>query len=139
MSFGAYSHNGSGGAGVNESPYLNFNVDFDGTNTWQKRIAYVPSVNGSVAQDTWNNNDAIQGGAAKWVYSGATWPGTGISGTTARTWSDLLTSYPNIRTRTTDSWLGVRVGEPGPTGYIGNVDFFSVTIGGVTKTFDFGN
>ena len=44
-----------------------------------------------------------------------------------------------IETRSTDSWLGVRVGEPGPTGYIGNVDFFSVTIGGVTKTFDFGN
>jgi predicted ribosomally synthesized peptide with SipW-like signal peptide len=142
MSFGVYSHGGSGGASVNESPFLAFNVDFNGTDTWQKRLVYVPSANGAVSQDTWNNNDAIQGGNALWTWSGYVangnkWPDNNVN--EYRTWNDIKASFPGVRVRVTDSWLGVRVGEPGPTGYIGNVDKFSITISGVTKTFDFGN
>jgi hypothetical protein len=132
LSFSAYSH--SGVAGANESPYLNFNIDFTGGNTWQKRIAYVPSANeGSVPQNSWNTFDAIHGGSAMWYYSGADWPagatsnGT-IPGTTARSWSAILLDYPNSRVLASDPWLGVRVGEPGPSGYTANVDNFSITI-----------
>ncbi|HEV7449458.1 MAG TPA: Ig-like domain-containing protein, partial [Candidatus Paceibacterota bacterium] len=144
MSFSAYSH--SGVAGATESPYFNFNVDFTGSNTYQKRLVFVPSANGAVPQDTWNTYDVIRNGTALWNYSGALWPagatsnGT-IAGTTARTWSAILADYPNARVLATDSWVGVRVGEPGPTNYAGDVDKFVIgTISGstlTTKTFDF--
>ena len=145
MSFSAYSH--SGVAGLTESPFLNFNVDFSGSGTsFQKRLVYVPSANGPVPQDTWNTFDTINAGAGLWNYSGATWPAGLVSngsipGTTARTWFAILADYPNARVLPTDSWLGVRVGEPGPTNYVGNVDKFVIgTLVGTdltTTTFDF--
>ena len=140
MSFGAYSLSGSGGAGATESPFLAFNVDFNGTDTWQRRLVYVPSDNGFVPQSTWNNLDAFQGGNAKWQYSGANWPSpNAVAGTTPKTWSQILADYPGIRVRVTDSWLGIRVGEPGPTGYVGNVDFFKIATGGAPTVYDFEN
>lgn len=148
LMFSAYSH--SGVAGANESPYLVFNVDFNGSNTWQKRLAYVPSNNGAVPQNTWNSFDAINGGAAQWVYSGATWPvtavgpdatQTGIPGTTARTWASILADYPNARILPTGGLLGVRVGEPGPADYVGDVDNIVVGVQSgatiTTNTYDF--
>lgn len=139
MSFGVYSHGGSGGAGASESPFLNFNVDFTGTSgAWQSRLVYVPSINRAVAQDTWNNNDAIQGGVAQWVYSGATWPAPNTApGTTPKTWSQILTDYPNARLLPVGGWLGIRVGEPGPMGYIANVDNFTFGTSAGTTVFDF--
>ena len=140
MSYGAYSHNGSGGAGSNESGYLNFNVDFTGSSgAWQQRLVYVPSNNSGAPQNTWNNNDVIQGGAAKWVYSGATWPTVGGAGTTPKTWAQIKIDYPNARLLPSGGWLGVKVGEPGPDGYIGNVDFFSIATGGAPTVYDFEN
>ncbi len=139
MKYGAYSH--SGVAGPNESPYLNFNIDFTGSSVvFQKRIAYVPSQNGGVPQDTWNSFDTIQSGNAKWVYSGATWPApNAIPGTSPKTWTQILADYPSARILPSDSWLGIRVGEPGPTGYIGNVDFFTIATSSGPTTYDFGN
>lgn len=143
MSFGTYSHNGSGGAGLTESPYLNFNVDFTGTSTaFQYRLVYVPSANGSTPQDTWNINDAINGGNAKWTWSrfaanGNTWPDGNTN--EYRTWSSIKTAFPSARLLPVGGWLGVRVGEPGPTGYIGNVDFFSIGTGGTPTVYDFEN
>ena len=139
MSYAAYSH--SGVAGANESPYLNFNVDFDGTGAWQKRLVYVPSANmATVPQDTWNTYDVLDGGNALWTWSGYAnagnqWP----DGNTAeyRTWNDILGSFSGVRLLPVGGWLGVRVGEPGPTGYTGNVDAFPLgTAAGVT-TYDF--
>lgn len=144
MSFGTYSHSGVGGTG--EAPFLNFNVDFNGSNTWQKRLVFVPSANGTVTKDVWQTWDAYNAGNALWSYSGATWPTAsagpdngvvGIPGTTAKKWSTIVADYPGVRVLSTDSWLGIRVGEPGPTGYIGNVDFFSIATGGSTTTYDF--
>ncbi len=144
LQFSAYSH--SGVAGPTESPYFLFNVSFDGTDTWQKRLVYVPANNGSVPQDGWNTYDLINGGAGEWVYSGATWPaGIGEPGTTSggtpKTWTQILATYPNASLRATDSLMGIRVGEPGPTNYTGNADKIVVGIWtGAnldTKTFDF--
>jgi hypothetical protein len=48
-----------------------------------------------------------------------------------------LADYPDVRIRVTDSWLGVRIGEPYPDGYTENIDKFVFgTASGVT-TFDF--
>ncbi|QQS19994.1 hypothetical protein IPL85_00840 [Candidatus Saccharibacteria bacterium] len=140
LSYTAYSH--SGVAGTNESPYLNFNVDFTGTSTtWQKRLVYVPSANMvSVPQDTWNTYDAISSGNALWNWSGFAangnkWPDGNINQN--RTWSDILTAFPSARVLPGDSWLGVRVGEPGPTGYTGNVDSFTLGTANKVTTYDF--
>jgi hypothetical protein len=139
LAFSSYSH--SGVSGPSESPYLVFNVSFDGTGVYQSRLVYVPANNGAVPQDAWNTNDTIQSGAGQWVYSGATWPGGVIPGTTPKTWSQILSDYPNARVLPVGGLMGVRVGEPGPAGYEGNVDKFVIGIQTGsnihTKTFDF--
>lgn len=150
LSFSTYSHSGEG-IGANESPFLGFNVDFTGTSTaWQKRLTYVPRVNGSVPQDQWNSFDTIANGTGKWTYSGAAWPTTttgpdagssGIPGTTPRTWNAIIQDYPSARILPSDGWLGVRVGEPGPAGYQADID--KVVVGtddgtaAKTTTYDF--
>ncbi len=147
LSFSTYSKSAGNGSPASErSPYLNFNVDFNNSDTWQKRLVYLPSENGTVVNDAWQSWNAINGGTALWLYSGAMWPAGSVSdgsilGTTARTWTDILADYPNAETRSTDSWFGFRVGEPYNDGFTGDVD--KVVIGiqtGLntdTKTFDF--
>lgn len=137
LKFSTYNPSAGNGGSATRSGYLNFNVDFDGSDTWQKRLVFVPSQNGSVVQNHWNEWDAINGGAALWSYSGATWPGTATPGTTLRTWNDIVTSYPGIRIRVTDSWLGIRVGEPYANGYTENIDAFKFSAGAGLKRFDF--
>lgn len=129
------------GTADGDKPFLNFNVDFNGSDTWQKRLVYVPT---ALTTGVWTDVDAFQGGAAMWTYSGATWPAGNtsngsITGTTARSWSDILLDYPSIRTRVTDSWLGIRVGEPGPVGATGFIDSFTIATGGPAVKYDFGN
>ncbi|MCR4326203.1 MAG: hypothetical protein NUV52_00935 [Candidatus Roizmanbacteria bacterium] len=123
--------------GSQRSGYLHFNVDFNGTDTWQRRLVFVPSVNSTVSQDTWQDWDAIDGGNAKWLYSGATWPVTGEAGTTTKTWNQILTDYPGVRMRVTDSFLGIRVGEPYADGYTENIDGFAFGTGSNLTIFDF--
>jgi hypothetical protein len=125
------------GEGSDRSGFLHFNVDFDGTDTWQRRLVFVPSLNGEVAQDEWQEWDAINGGAALWRYSGATWPGTTTPGTTPMTWSQILAQYPGISIRDTDAFLGVRVGEPYADGYTENIDKFVFGTAAQTTVFDF--
>jgi hypothetical protein len=142
LRFSTYSQSAGNGSPASErSAYLHFNVSFDGLDTWQRRLVYVPATNGVVVNDTWQEWDAINNGNALWVYSGATWPVTGQPGTTAKTWNQILADYPNIQTRTTDSWLGLRVGEPYADGFTGNVDNFVIAIktgsNTHTQTFDF--
>lgn len=143
LNFSTYSQlAGDGSLGLSErAPYLNFNVDFNNSDTWQKRLVFVPGQNGVVTPDTWQTWDAIDGGNALWSYSGATWPTTTDPGTTLKTWSQILALYPNAETRSTDSWFGFRVGEPYTNGFTGNVDKFVMGVknGLVTtiKTFDF--
>lgn len=116
-----------------ETPYLHFNVDFNNSDTWQQRLVQVPT---GVVVNTWTTVDALAG---MWTYSGATWPVglvdvTGTTpGTTPRTWADILANWPNAETRSTDSFLGVRVGHPGPNGETGYVDW--VEFDGFTSDF----
>lgn len=137
LKFSTYNSSAGNGGSANRSAYLNFNVDFDGSDTWQRRIAFVPSQNGTVVQDQWQEWDAIDGGNSKWSYSGATWPVTGEPGTTLKSWSQILADYPTVSVRTTDSWLGLRVGEPYASGYTENVDKFVFGTASGTTVFDF--
>jgi hypothetical protein len=142
LTFSTYSHSSTTAATANRAPYLNFNVSFNGADTWQKRLAFVPNLNGSVTTDTWQNWNAVDT-SSQWVYSGATWPApnAALSGSTPLTWSQILTDYPDIQTRATDSWFGFRVGEPYADGFTGNVDNFAITIdngmNATTTTFNF--
>ena len=142
LKFSTYNPSAGNGGGANRSGYLGFNVSFDGTDTWQKRLIYGPSDNGAVQQDTWQEWDAINNGNAIWHWSGGTpWPG-GVTNTAGyvganRTWADILADFPNARIRATDSFLGIRVGSPYPDGYTENIDAFKFGVSGNETVFDF--
>jgi hypothetical protein len=140
LRFSTYNPSAGNGGSVTRSAYLNFNVDFDGSDTWQKRIAYIPSQNGLVAQDSWQEWDAINSGNALWWWSGYAangnkWPDGNAN--EYRTWNDLLASFPAISTRTNDPWLGLRVGEPYADGYSENLDKFVFGTADQVTIFDF--
>jgi hypothetical protein len=137
LKFSTYNPSAGNGGAADRSAYLNFNVDFNGSDTWQRRLVFVPRNNGTVVQDAWQEWDAIDGGNALWSYSGPTWPVTGEPGTTLKTWSQILADYPGVRVRVTDSWLGLRVGEPYANGYTENIDLFVFGTADGTTTFDF--
>jgi predicted ribosomally synthesized peptide with SipW-like signal peptide len=149
LNFSAYSH--SGVAGATESPFLVFDVDFATSTTalYSGRLVYVPSANGAVPQDTWNTYSTL--GTGLWNWSGFakgpdklaataddnTWPDGNTSPN--RTWASIVAAFPNAKISATAGLLGVRVGEPGPTNYTGNVDKFQINTGSGLKTYDFGN
>ena len=117
-----------------ETPYLHFNVDFFNTGSFQSRLVMVPTVaagNLGVPTDTWTTVDAINGGTAMWTYSGAFWPAGGSElgttpGTTGKTWASILADYPLAETLASPaSFLGVRVGHPGPLGETSFVSFIN--------------
>ncbi len=147
FSYNTYNPSAGNGGSVNRSGYFQFNVDFTGGDTWQKRLLFEPTANGTVVQDTWQVWDMYQDGDALWSWSGLSGHGGGASawpdGNTNeyRTWNELLTAFPNIAVRTTDSWMGVRVGSPYADGYTENIDGFTVGIksGATTtiSTYDF--
>jgi hypothetical protein len=141
MKFSTYNPSAGNGGSPNRSGYLGFNVDFNGSDSFQRRLSFVPSINGAVIQNTWQEWDTINGGNAKWLYSGATWPagvgGGGEPGTTFKTWNQILSQYPGVRMRVTDSFLGIRVGEPYADGYTENIDAFKFGTSAGTTQFDF--
>lgn len=141
LKYSTYNPSAGNGAGnQNESGYLQFNVDFDKSDTWQKRLTYVPSVNGPVTQDAWKLWDAIDNGNAKWLWSNfnTNWPGEAAQlGSVPKTWAELLADYPDIRIRVTDSFFGIRVGEPYPDGYTENIHEVQMGIEGKLTRFIF--
>lgn len=147
LKFSTYNKSAGNGGSATRSAYLNFNVDFTGnSSSWQRRIGFVPSQNGTVTQDNWKEWDAIQAGQAMWFYSGATWPTTatgpdaglvGVPGSTLRSWNTLLADYPGIRVLSGDSWLGLRVGEPYADGYTENLDKFVLGTASTVTTWNF--
>ncbi len=105
-----------------ETAYLHFNVDFDNSDTWQRRLVQVPT---GVAANVWTEVDAKAG---MWNLSGGNWPvgvntAVPFAGSTLRTWADIIADYPNAETRSTDSFFGIRVGHPGPIAEEGYVDW----------------
>jgi parallel beta-helix repeat protein len=112
--------------------YLVVNVDFNLSDTWQRRLVFVPT---GVVANTWQAFDAIQGGAAQWVYSGGTWPApNAIAG--PKTWNQILADYPNARIRVSDAHVGIRTGNPGPAETT-NIDRFVFGTDIAVKIFDF--
>ncbi len=136
LAFSTYNPSAGNGGPANRSGYLNFNVDFNGTDEWQRRLVFTPP-SGRIVQNLWQEWDAIDGGNALWHYSGAKWPNSSISGSTPKTWNRVLSDYPGVRIRVTDSWLGIRVGAPYANGYTENIDAFKFGTADGTTVFDF--
>lgn len=144
LKFRTYNPSAGNGGSPTTTSFLVFNVDFNGSDTWQQRLVFVPS---GVTQDNWKEWDAIAGGNALWGYSrNTTWPlGVGgggepsgnTPGAVLKTWSQILSQYPGVRMRVTDSHLGIRVGNPDPLGYTENIDSFTLGTATSTTTFDF--
>lgn len=137
LRYSTYNASATNGGHPNAAGYLQFNVDFNGSDTWQSRMLFLPADNGVITQNAWQEWDTIGNGTTLWRYSGGTWPGTGTPGTTPRTWSNILASYPGVRIRVTDSWLGVRVGEPYSLGYVENIDAIKFGTANTLTFFNF--
>jgi hypothetical protein len=135
LKFSTYNPSAGNGGSANRSGYLQFNVDFNGTDTWQRRLVYVPSDNGAVVQNSWQEWDTINGGAAVWRYSSGNFPAPNPSAT--KTWAQILADYPGVRMRVSDSFFGIRVGEPYADGYTENIDAVKFGVSGNTTVFDF--
>jgi hypothetical protein len=143
FSFELYDEPGNG-----FESYLGFNVDFDGTDSWQKRLTYVPEENGYDASSNsgqWINYDAADGGAV-WTWSGydgnsQEWPTQGFNSNSSfnrsteyQTWSDIKAAYPNASTLDLYDFMGIRVDKDETS-----IDNFVFGVNGNTQTFDFGN
>ena len=141
LKYSTYNPSAGNGGSPNRSGYLQFNVDFNGSDTFQRRLVFLPSDNGTITQNTWKEWDAVNGGNALWRYSGSTWAagigGGGEPGTTTKTWSQILSQYPGVRVRVTDAFMGIRVGEPYSNGYTENIDLFKFGTNAGTTHFDF--
>lgn len=137
-------------ASANRSAYLNFNVDFDTTDDnagFQRRLVFVPAKNlgidgnpAAVTQDEWKEWDAIGDGNTLWNWSGFgsngnKWPDNNT--TADRTWDALQAAFPNAAVLASDSWLGLRVGEPYASGYTENIDTFTLGTAATQTRFDF--
>lgn len=138
LSYTTYNPSAGNGGSASRSAYLQFNVDFNASDTFQRRLLFLPADNGGVVQNSWKTWDCLNAGTALWRYSGATWPAPiSVSGTIPQTWNAILAAYPLVRFRLTDSWLGMRVGEPYPDGYTENIDNFTLGTAAGSTTFDF--
>lgn len=139
LKYSTYNASATNPGSLNRSGYLQFNVSFDGNNTWQRRLVHLPSQNGTVQQDTWQEWDAAADDA-QWTWSGFAangnkWPDGNTNA--YRSWSDLLVAFPQIQVRDTDAFMGIRVGEPYADGYVENLDAFVFGTAAKTTTFDF--
>jgi hypothetical protein len=139
LKFSTYNPSAGNGGSANRSGYLQFNVDFNGSDSWQSRLVFLPTDNGAVVQNSWQEWDAINGGNALYRYSGANWPvcAGGGAGTTTKTLSSIISGCAGVRIRVTDSFMGVRVGEPYADGYTENIDAFKFGTSGGTTVYDF--
>ncbi len=141
FAYSTYNPSAGNGGSPNRYGFANVNVDFNGSDTWQSRLVFLPPDNGTITQNSWQEWDMINGGNAMWRYSGATWPagvgGGGEPGDSPKSWSQLLSQYPGIRFRMTDAHFGIRVGEPYLNGYTENIDSIKFGTAAGMTTFDF--
>lgn len=135
LRFSTYNPSAGNGGSAARSGYLQFNVDFNGSDTWQRRLVYLPGDNGAIVQNSWQEWDAVNSGNAVWRYSGGNFPAPNPSAT--KTWAQILADYPGVRIRVTDSFLGIRVGEPYADGYTENIDAFKFGTSAGTTFFNF--
>jgi len=131
----------------NETPALEFDVDYDSTDsstTYQGRLVYVPSAANTIVPDQWQTWNTMSGGAAWYssasgssayrpIVGGVAQANPPCTQTSYCTWSTLMSDYPNARIRPTinsvPGLLLVRAGGPITGGFVGATDNVIIGIG----------
>lgn len=123
---------------ADQSLFFNLDIDFDNTTTtgYQGRLVFVPEDNGTVTDDAWQTWD-LDAGVWRWsryASNGNQW----LDGDTdeLRSWSDIMTAFPNAEVlfETFTGQVVVRAGHPGPVGLNGFLD--EVSVADVTYDFE---
>jgi len=110
----------------------------DGTFAWFGRLTYEPYQQGTNPQTgVWENWDALNGGSGRWWASPNA--NSGIDEACPQsspcTWSNILSNFPHIGINPGSAQVVFKAGS-GWASFDGNVDDFSMTINGVTYSFD---
>jgi hypothetical protein len=132
----------------NETPTLQFDVDYDSTDSttaYQGRLVYVPAASQTVLPHVWQTWDTMDTNASWYssasgassfrpIVGGVTQTNPPCTQTTYCTWSQLMTDYPNARIRPTVSSVPglflIRAGGPVTSGFVGATDNVIVGISG---------
>ena len=136
----SYSTYRTSGAAA-QTPSFQFAYDqdiTDGITAWQGRLVYEPYLNGSPATGSWQTWDALNGGAGLW------WASPNATSTVDDacpmvapcTWNTIITTFPDIAIHPLIPQMLFKAGS-GWSSFDGNVDNFSITVNGVTDTFNF--
>jgi hypothetical protein len=131
----------------NETPALEFDVDYDSTDAstaYQGRLVFVPAENAAVVPGVWQNWDTMAGPAA-WYSSGsgsssfrpitgnATQTNPPCTQSSYCTWATLMSDYPHARIRPTVSGVPglflIRSGGPVTGGSVAATDNVILGIG----------
>ena len=133
----------------NETPTLQFDVDYDSTDsntTYQGRLVYVPSAGGTVVPDQWQTWNTMSGAAAWYssasgssvnrpIVGGVTQPNPPCTQASYCTWAQIMSDYPHATIRPTVSGvpglLLVRAGGPITNGFVGATDGVIIGISGL--------
>jgi hypothetical protein len=131
----------------NETPTMQFDVDYDSTDAstaYQGRLVYVPSASAAVTPGQWQNWDTMSGGAAWYssgsgssayrpIVGGVTQANPPCTQASFCTWATLMSDYPNARIRPTVSSVPglflIRAGGPVTAGFVGATDNVIIGIG----------
>jgi hypothetical protein len=114
LSFSSYEDSGASTTASTTAPFFAFNVDLQGNATGTGQLVYMPEQNGTVASSTWQNWNLL--GSGKWTWSGyattststpSQWPDLNMA--QFRSWSSLMTAFPNSRVSLADPLLGIGI------------------------------
>lgn len=137
LSYSTYRTSG----GVAEAVALNVAYDpdvTDGTSGWFGRLVYEPYLQGSSPQTgVWENWDTLDGGNGLWWASpnGTSTVDDTCPQSSPCTLTTLLTTFPNIGINPSAPQVIFKAGS-GWASFDGNVDNFSLTVNGVSYSYD---
>jgi hypothetical protein len=137
LTYSTYQDNSSSGD-VTQLPALLINVDYDLTdlnNLWQGQLVYEPykTPSNTPVKGAWQTWDTLIG---KWWATDA--PGNvTCPQSTPCDWSALKAAYPSAGVYIPTPGIGFKVGNGWENGFIGNVDNFVITYGGISEVYNF--
>lgn len=139
----------------NETLYMEFDVDYDSTDSstaYQGRLVYVPSVAHTVLPGVWQSWDTMDASSGWYssasgssayrpIVNGLQQANPPCDQTTSCTWAQVMSDYPHARIRpTVNNMPGaflIRAGGPVTGGFVGATDKVVVGIGSQTIETNF--
>ena len=115
---------------------LQFDVDYDVTDSnvvYGGRLVYEPYLNGTVTPNTWQTWQPLSG---KW-WATRTPGSTACPQSDPCTWSQVISAFPNVGIYASGGAVYLKAGGPWDGGFNGNVDAFTIGVGGTDTLYDF--